>query len=824
MRDYIILNGVNSKTITGLLISKLPPITKPKIRTQVEEIDGRDGDIITKLGYSAYDKTIEIGLYGDFDINEVISYFNSEGTVIFSNELDKYYNYEILDQIDYEKLIRFKTAKVKMHIQPYKYPTDEEELEETIELIGGEGTDITLNDTGDSTFQEFQLKGNVSQATSQSEVGLNATGKSIELDDVDPTKESNISLYGETYQERMEGKNLLQVENGTRDNISESYGSDVVLTSNGNDGTLIINGNTGSSVFGGYFGINNNSYVFEAGQQYTFTAFYESGSASRNDDSSFCAVLEPRFNNGDNFYLSIRINTYQNNITDTITVSSDTTLKDFYFDVSDRVIFNNLKFKLQIEKGGSSTPFEPYSGGNRKPSIDNPSPIENVTGNSVISITNNDTSVVDSHTIHLGNMELCKIGNNYDRLFKNNNIWYKHKEIEKIASYNGESISNGFISSTGELSTGATVYYVKNSPSVEEITDSTLLSDLEGLNTAQLYEDIKIESDKPTLNINYNVVKGSPLPDNPSKVKVVTGNNVITISNGDGTSEQEYPINLGNIELCKIGNYQDYFYKENDNWYKYNVIGKVVLNGTESSWLENNTTKGLFQVTLSNIYNDVNTINAMSNLLIGNNANNILQASGYVDNSIATYNSNRLLFRINNYANNLSGLKLFLSNNNLIAYYVLNVPTTIQITDNTLISQLDAVALANSYEGQTNITSTYNNNNSQLILNVSIYDQLYVTVKNEGNANAKPIFTVYGNGDIGVYLNNIQIFNIDLGNEGYITIDTNEMQAYKDSINVLKNRLVTGDYSKFNLIPGDNVISFSGNVNKMKISNYTRWI
>ena len=121
MRNYIILNGVNSNTITGLLISTLPPITKPKIRTQIEEIDGRDGDIVTKLGYSAYDKEIEIGLYGDYDVDKVIAYFNSSGTITFSNEPDKYYNYEILDQIDFNKLIRFKTAKVKMHVQPFKY-------------------------------------------------------------------------------------------------------------------------------------------------------------------------------------------------------------------------------------------------------------------------------------------------------------------------------------------------------------------------------------------------------------------------------------------------------------------------------------------------------------------------------------------------------------------------------------------------------------------------------------------------------------------------------------------------------------------------------
>lgn len=123
--NYVILNGKDSRDIKGLIIQSLPSIFKPNIRATIEEIDGRDGDIITKLGYSAYDKEMSIGLYGDYDIDEVISFFDSEGLVTFSNEPDKYYRYTILKEIEFERLIRYRTATVTLHVQPFKFAVNE---------------------------------------------------------------------------------------------------------------------------------------------------------------------------------------------------------------------------------------------------------------------------------------------------------------------------------------------------------------------------------------------------------------------------------------------------------------------------------------------------------------------------------------------------------------------------------------------------------------------------------------------------------------------------------------------------------------------------
>lgn len=132
-RNYIEIDGVSSLTISGLYIKDLPPITKPPMRYYKEEIDGRDGDIITRLGYGAYDREMTIGLAGDYDIDEIIKFFNPTPITpvpniiepytkfVFSNEPTKQYWGQILEQIDFNHLIKFKTATVKIHVLPFKY-------------------------------------------------------------------------------------------------------------------------------------------------------------------------------------------------------------------------------------------------------------------------------------------------------------------------------------------------------------------------------------------------------------------------------------------------------------------------------------------------------------------------------------------------------------------------------------------------------------------------------------------------------------------------------------------------------------------------------
>ena len=136
--------GIDSDTIPGLIICELPPITKPKMKTNIIKIDGRDGDIIEDLGYESYTKNIKIGLTRNYDINQIIKYFTGSGDLILSNEPDKIYKSRIIEKIDYDKLLRFKTSTIKFYTQPFKYKKDESKV---ILNITSE-TSVTVNNIG----------------------------------------------------------------------------------------------------------------------------------------------------------------------------------------------------------------------------------------------------------------------------------------------------------------------------------------------------------------------------------------------------------------------------------------------------------------------------------------------------------------------------------------------------------------------------------------------------------------------------------------------------------------------------------------------------
>ena len=153
-------------------------------------------------------------------------------------------------------------------------------------------------------------------------------------------------------------------------------------------------------------------------------------------------------------------------------------------------------------------------------------------------------------------------------------------------------------------------------------------------------------------------------------------------------SKTDYPINLGDIELCKINTYKDYFHKDSGKWYVHKEIGKKVFDGSET-WRKDT---GYFNC------------NASLGGIVGQGYTNYYKygSLGTLNNFVITTNA----FRVNADFETLEDYKNWLSTHNVILYYVLATPTEEEITNSTLIEQLEAISKAKSVKDKTYIIQT----------------------------------------------------------------------------------------------------------------------
>ena len=165
------------------------------------------------------------------------------------------------------------------------------------------------------------------------------------------------------------------------------------------------------------------------------------------------------------------------------------------------------------------------------------------------------------------------------------------------------------------------------------------------------------------------------------------------------------------IELCKIGNYQDYFYKSGSKWYLHKEIGKAIFNGDES-----------WSYSASNLvfYTDVLTLSRTNSNLFCNRFLKVNNSTTYANMNTGEIKydglgSKRIIIKYTDITS-AADFKTWLASNNTKVYYPLETATDTEITDTTLISQLEAIYNAPLYE-ETNITQT--NNDLPMVLDIT---------------------------------------------------------------------------------------------------------
>lgn len=91
-------------------------------------------------------------------------------------------------------------------------------------------------------------------------------------------------------------------------------------------------------------------------------------------------------------------------------------------------------------------------------------------------------------------------------------------------------------------------------------------------------------------------------------------------------------------------------------------------------------------------------------------------------------------------------------------------------------------------------------------------------INNPGSVTSEPVITVYGSGEITLMVG-MTIVELD-GIESSITLDTPLMEAYKGVTSM--NGCMSGDFPL--LLPGQNAVSWSGNVTKVEIHPNWRFL
>ena len=153
------------------------------------------------------------------------------------------------------------------------------------------------------------------------------------------------------------------------------------------------------------------------------------------------------------------------------------------------------------------------------------------------------------------------------------------------------------------------------------------------------------------------------------------------------------------IELAKIGNYQDRIYKNDGKWYIEKQVGKVTLNGSEDDW-SFQSSNAPFRYRLTGAYatyDDASTY-------ISDYFQSVSWNATWTDYEyLVSLNSRNsiLAFRYTGIST-LDAFKTWLSTHPTTVYYALATPTTTEITNTTLLSQLNFIA--NLYGGTNNIT------------------------------------------------------------------------------------------------------------------------
>ena len=534
-----------------------------------------------------------------------------------------------------------------------------EKLKDSINNIGGSITDET-------TFRAYaeeldNIYTNLPKTTGEgSNLSLTTLKGRINVD----------QIKGDTEQDTTTGKQLLNMPNGsqTTNGITFTRNNDILTYS--------------GSATGSYA----DAYTFENYDvpigTYTFSIDHTTSNSER-------IVLYLQGSGGNTNFI---IYGGQTSVTIT-TTEAKTKIKVGLTNLTSGTSYSGT-FKLMFNSGSTALPYEPYTNG-ASPNPSYPQDINVVTGTQEVVVQNRNllTGIEPGDINSTTGAETSTTG----AVRSTNYIPYDTE------TYYYASVNNA------HCSVGLNIrFYNKNK---EYIGYGS--SKLEGAKNISITITTSVADTTPKYFKIRSTLSGGAITSVDDKVLISTTNDYSYVEH----QEQTKTLHLGDIELSKIGTYQDRIYKNNDKWYIEKNIGKVVLNGSETGW---GTQNDVFCIEINDILTqsyEQRSVIVLSNYFLGAITNyrggmNNLTIAKTIDGG----RPKQLGIRYDALNNVVDDFKTWLSTHNVELLYVLATPTYTEITNETLLNELNEIEKMMSYNGQTNISIS---GNLPMLLSVS---------------------------------------------------------------------------------------------------------
>lgn len=114
-------NGVTTESM-GIVVNSIQSYVKPQVKTEVIEVEGKDGAEVKEYGYAPYVLKAKITLLDLTKIDDVIAWLNGSGQLIIDEDDSHCRNVKIISTINYDFFVQLKSATVEFYVyDPFRY-------------------------------------------------------------------------------------------------------------------------------------------------------------------------------------------------------------------------------------------------------------------------------------------------------------------------------------------------------------------------------------------------------------------------------------------------------------------------------------------------------------------------------------------------------------------------------------------------------------------------------------------------------------------------------------------------------------------------------